>query len=68
MSPFPSTSFCARPLEISFRGFNVANGIVSGSGTSGDSYIIEDWYNIEIKKGVQITKSGFDFLKIPVRR
>jgi hypothetical protein len=43
------------------------NGVVAGSGTSGDSHIIEDWYNIEIKKGVQITKSGFDFLKIPVR-
>jgi hypothetical protein len=28
---------------------------------------LEDWYNIEIK-GVQITRSGFDFLKIPVRR
>ena len=44
------------------------NGIVSGSGTSCDPHIIEDWYNIEIKKGVQITKSGFDFIKIPVRR
>jgi hypothetical protein len=51
-----------------FGGFNVANGVVSGSGTAGDPYIIEDWYNIEIKRGVQITRSGFDFLKIPARR